>query len=216
MSAIAEIPARLSGDMRAGNLRREDLDAFERLLSEHGRGALLVTGAGDGPLALSTGLASAAATRGMRTALLECDLARPALAAALGLEAAPGLCEYLRREAEARDILQPLVLAGPASAGAAGALVCIVAGEPDGDPGAFDPDGLRHALEKLRHAYDLLVVHGPSLGDQSGLLREAAGNADAAFACVGPSLAAGRAGRRLSKSLRRLGAPGGVVVYGDT
>jgi hypothetical protein len=201
--------------MRAGSLRREDLEAFEGLLSQHGRGALLVTGAGDGPLALSTGLASAGATRGMRTALLECDLARPALAAALGLQAAPGLCEYLRREAEARDILQSLVLAGPASAGA-GALTCIVTGEPDGDPGAFDPDGLRHALEKLRHAYDLLVVQGPPLGDRSGLLREAAGKADAAFACVGPSLAAGRAGRRLRKSLRRLGAPGGVVVYRDT
>jgi hypothetical protein len=201
--------------MRPGTLRREDLEAYERLLSRHGRGALLVTGAGDGPLALSTGLASAAAVRGVRTALLECDLARPALAAALGLEAAPGLCEYLRREAEARDILQPLVLAGPASAAAVGPLVCVVAGEPDGDGGAFDPDGLRHALAKLRHAYDLLVIQGPPLGDRSGLLREAAGGADAAFACVGPSLAGGRAGRRLRKSLRRLGAPGGVVVYGN-
>jgi hypothetical protein len=216
VSAIAEIPARLSGDLRAGTLHREDLESFERLLQQHGRGTLLVTGAGDGPLALSTGLASASAARGVRTALLECDLARPALAAALGLEATPGLCEYLRRDAEARDILQPLVLAGPASAAAAGPLVCIVAGQPDGDGSAFDPDGLRHALAKLRHAYDLLVVHGPPLGDRSGLLREAAGGADASFACVGPALAGGRAGRRLRKSLRRLGAPGVVVVYGET
>lgn len=212
MSAIAEIPARLSGDLRPGALRREDLEAFERLLDRHSRGALLVTGAGDGPLALSTGLASASAARGARTALLECDLGRPALAAALGLQAAPGLSEYLRREAEARDILQPLVLAGPATAGA-GPLVCIVAGEPVGDGGEFDQDGLRHALAKLRHAYDLVVVQGPPLGDRSGLLREAAGEADTAFACVGPSLAGGRAGRRLRKTLRRLGTPRDVVVY---
>jgi Mrp family chromosome partitioning ATPase len=215
VSESAEIPARLSGDLRAGSLRREDLEAFGRLLEQRSRGTLLVTGAGDGPLALSTGLASASAARGARTALLECDLDRPALAAALGLEAKPGLCEYLRREAEAREILQPLVLAGPGSAGAAGPVVCIVAGEPDGDGSAFDSDSLRHALAKLRHAYDLLVVQGPPLGDRNGLLREAAAAADAAFACVGPSLAAGRAGRRLRKMLRRLGAPGDVVVYGN-
>ena len=55
MSALAEIPARLSGDMRAGSLRREDLEAFEGLLSQHGRGALLVTGAGDGRIIIGTG-----------------------------------------------------------------------------------------------------------------------------------------------------------------
>ena len=59
-----------------GTLRRRDLEVFGAILADHGRGALLVTGAGDGPLALSTGLASAAAARGTRTALLECDLDR--------------------------------------------------------------------------------------------------------------------------------------------
>jgi MinD-like ATPase involved in chromosome partitioning or flagellar assembly len=214
VNVLAEIPARSSRDVRAGTLRRQDLEVFSGLLDAHGRGALLVTGAGDGPLALSTGFAAAAAARGTRTALLECDLTAPVLADALGLEHGPGLREYLRGDAEARQILQSLVLAGPASAGATGPLICVVAGDGGGAEPP-DPDGFQHALSKLRHAYELVVLHGSPLGDESGALREAASGADALLACVGPQLASGRAGRKLRKSLRRLPATAaGVVVYG--
>jgi Mrp family chromosome partitioning ATPase len=216
VKTLAEIPARSSREVRGGTLRRRDLEVFGAILADHGRGALLVTGAGDGPLVLSTGLASAAAARGTRTALLECDLADPTLADALDLDPAPGLHEYLREEAEAGEILQPLVLAGPASAGATGPLICVVAGEPrPAGSGSLDPAGFGHALEKLRHAYELVVLHGPPLGDASGVLREAATGADAVLACVGPPLAEGRAGRRLAKALKRLPArTAGVIVYG--
>jgi Mrp family chromosome partitioning ATPase len=216
VNTLAEIPARSFGDLRAGTLRRRDLGAFGPVLDQHGEGALLVTGAGDGPLTLSTGLAAAAATRGTRTALLECNLADPVLADALDLSPAPGLNEYLREEAEAGEVLQTLVLAGPASAGASGPLICVVAGEPQaGDSAAVDLAGLRHVLAKLRHAYELVVLHGPPLGDESGVLQEAATGADAVLACVGASLAKGRAGRRLNKALRRLPAQTvGVIVYG--
>ncbi|MFI5028593.1 MAG: hypothetical protein ACHQCF_06390 [Solirubrobacterales bacterium] len=216
MNTLAEISARSGRDLRAGTLRRADLEAFGAILDEHGGGTLLITGAGDGPLALSTGLASAATARGIPTALLECDLSSPALADALGLEHGPGLREYLLEEAQAAEILQPLVLAGPASAAATGPLICIVAGEAGLDgPRAGDPEGFRHALAKLRHAYELVVLHGPPLGDESGVLREAAEGADSVLACVGAALASGRAGRKLAKALRRLPAPAaGVVVYG--
>jgi Mrp family chromosome partitioning ATPase len=214
VNTIAEIRARSSSDLRAGALGRQDLESLERILEAHGRGSLLVTGAGDGPLALSTGLAAASAARGARTALLECDLAAPALAGALGLEDGPGLGEYLRGEAQARQILQPLVLAGPASAGAVAPLVCIVGGAVGGvEP--VDVGGLRHALDKLRHAYELVVLQGPPLGDESGVLREAAASADSVVACVGPQLLAGRAGRKLGKVLKRLPTSlAGVVAYG--
>jgi Mrp family chromosome partitioning ATPase len=175
---------------------------------------LLVTGAGDGPLTLSTGLAATSAARGTRTALVECDLGSPALAAALGLEEGPGLGEYVRGETEARGILQSLVLAGPASANASSPLVCIVAGAADGN-GPLDAASFRHALEKLRHAYELVVVQGPPLADESGTLREAAGSADSVLACVGPRLLGGRSGRKLGKVLKRLPASlAGVVAYG--
>jgi len=214
VNALAEIPARSSREVRAGMLRRRELEAFGRILDLHGRGSLLVTGAGDGPLALSTGLAGAAAARGLRTALVECDLTVPSLAGALGLKPSPGLSEYLGEEAEAQDVLQPLVLAGPASAGAAGPLICIVAGERGaGTP--LDTAALQHALSKLRHAYELVVLHGPPLADESGTLRVAASGADAMLACVGPQLASGRAGRKVGKAVRRLPvASAGLVVYG--
>src|SRR4029077_9963307 len=107
-------------------------------------------------------------------------------------------------------------LAGPASAAATVGLSCIVSiWCDDVSTAAAEPDSFRHALAKLRHAYELVVVHGPPLGDQSGLLRDAAEGSDAVLACVGPPLAAGRAARKLKKSLRRLAAPApGIVVYG--
>jgi Mrp family chromosome partitioning ATPase len=214
VNALAEIPTRSSRDVRGGVLRRTELEAFGKILDRNGRGSLLVTGAGDGPLALSTGLAGAAAARGIRTALVECDLTVPSLAGALGLNPRPGLSEYLGEEAEAQEVLQPLVLAGPASAGAAGPLICIVAGERGaGTP--LETAALQHALSKLRHAYELVVLHGPPLADETGTLREAASGADALLACVGPQLASGRPGRKVGKALRRLPVESaGLVVYG--
>lgn len=136
-----------------------------------------------GKLTLAIGLATAAAAEGRRAALLECDLARPSLAALLGLEPAPGLHEYLRLEAEAPQILQPLVLAGPGSAAAAAPLTCIVAGRPAPDAAALlASPHFAHAIAKLRSAYDLVVLDGPSLVDPS--LPTVAAQSDAALACV--------------------------------
>lgn len=136
-----------------------------------------------GKLTLAIGLATAAATEGRRVALVECDLAAPSLAARLGLEPAPGLHEYLRLEAEAPQILQPLVLAGPGSAAAAAPLTCIVAGRPVPDAAALlASPHFAHAIARLRSAYDLVVLDGPSLVDPS--LPTVAAQSDAALACV--------------------------------
>jgi hypothetical protein len=78
----------------------------------------------------------------------------------------------------------------------------------------IDSADFLHAVAKLRSGYDLVVLHGPPLGDDSGALQAAAGRADTVLACVGPSLASGRAGRRLAKALRTLpGRTAEVVVY---
>ena len=152
MRVLAEIPPRTSPELRTGTLRRSDLEAFGGLLGELG-GARVVVIAGDGPgrLEVSVGLAAAAAAAGTRTALVECDLAEPRLADALGLAQAPGLHEYLRGTAEPDAILKPVVLAGPGSAEATEPLVCVVAGRPAGDAGALlASDRLRPAIEGLR------------------------------------------------------------------
>lgn len=188
MKVLAEIPARSSPDLRPGTLRRCDLEAFAGLLGElHGARAVLMTGAGASRREGAVGLAAAAAAAGTRTALLECDLVAPGLADALGLATAPGLHEYLRGTAEAEDILQSVVLAGPGSASATEPLVCVVAGRHSSEgPRLFVSDLFAHALASLRAAYDLVVVDGPPLQDEYSL-RALLALVDSTIACIGPS-----------------------------
>jgi len=185
---LAEIPARPSPELRAGTLRRRDLKAYSRLLEElAGNRVVLMTGAGSSRRQAAVGLAAAAAAVGTRTALLECDLAEPRLADALGLANAPGLHEYLRGTANAAAILKPVALAGPGSARATEPLVCVVAGRPAGDDGSLlASPGCREAIEGLGSAYELVVIDGPPLRDENGL-RALLPLADTAIACVGRS-----------------------------
>jgi Mrp family chromosome partitioning ATPase len=184
VKVLAQIPARSSPDLRTGTLRRSDLEAFDRLLEElRAARVVLMTGEGTSRRSTAAGLAAAAAAAGTRTALLECDLAEPALADALGLAAAPGLHEYLRGSADAKAILKPVVLAGPGSSSATEPLVCVVAGRPTVDgPHLFAADAFGRALSGLRQAYDLVVIDGPGL-DQLDALTLAMTHADTTIAC---------------------------------
>jgi Mrp family chromosome partitioning ATPase len=184
---LAEIPPRTSPELRAGTLRRCDLEAYGDLLDGLGGArAVLVAGYGAGRWDGAVGLAAAAAAGGTRTALLECELAEPALAEALGLSIAPGLHEYLRGAADAQRILKPVALAGPGSARASEPLVCVVGGRPGSEAAALlGSERFRHAAANLRDAYELLVIVAPSLaaGDPSPLAAVAA-EADAVIAWV--------------------------------
>lgn len=184
LAAISAAPP--PGEARAWRLRRSDYEALGSLLSKvDGVRVVLLTGAEEGKSAAAVGLATVATAAGRRAALVECDLARPTLAGDLGLRAAPGLNEYLRGEAAAPGILQPLILAGPASIGAGAPLTCVVAGAstPDG-PGLLASESFAHAISKLRSAYDLVVVDGPPLGRGEDGLTGIAKHADATIACV--------------------------------
>jgi polysaccharide biosynthesis transport protein len=181
IAAVGEGPPRV---------RRADFEAFNVLLAGLAESRMvLVTGEEEeGKSTAAIGLATTATAAGRRTALLECDLAEPKLAAALGLSPAPGLHEYLRREADAPQILQPAVLAGPKSRGATTSLVCVVAGRPTPDGAALlGSEDFRHATAKLRGAYDLVVVVGPSLDGDGESLKATAAQVDATLACVGDS-----------------------------
>ena len=168
---LAEVPRRESTPGRPGGIGRGELAAFAELAGKlSGKGSVFLTGPARSTSAL--GLAAAATAAGRRVALLECDLAQPSLAATLQLAKTPGLHEYLRDEADANQILQPLVLAGPASGRATEPLTCIVAGEPEPAPVALlDSERCDHAIERLRRAYDLLVIAGPSLEEEADSLR---------------------------------------------
>jgi len=185
---LAEIPSRSSPDLRTGSLRRSDLEAFDILLGELGATrSVLMTGTGEHPRRAAVGLAASAAAAGTRTALLECNLADPGLADALGLANAPGLHEYVTGAAAAEAVLRPVVLAGPGSAGATEPLVCIVAGRPSADaPRLFASERFAHALAGLRDAYELLVIDSPRLVEW-GSLSLLTPRVDTVLACLGAS-----------------------------
>ncbi len=193
MKVLAEIPARASTELRAGSLRRGDLEAYGGLLERlDGARCVLVTGNGPGARSAAIGLAATAAARGLRAALLECDLGDPGLADDLGLANAPGLHEYLRGAAEVESILKPVVLAGPGSSAAVEPLVCVVAGRPATDASALlSSERCRQAIQGLRADYEVAVIAGPPLRDEHAL-RALLGSADATVSCV----AAGESTRR--------------------
>lgn len=183
LPVLAEVPAREGASSRPGALDRVRLAAFSRLAAvlQYPQ-AVLVTGPRKRDVAL--GLATVAAAEGGRVALLEADLKAPVLADALGLSPTPGLREYLLGEAEARQVLQALVLAGPASGAAVQPLTCVVAGEP---VGAATPllasERCRHAIGRLCAAYDLLVIDGPDLDREPDAVRDLASQTDTTIAC---------------------------------
>jgi Mrp family chromosome partitioning ATPase len=214
LPVLAEISGPPAGESQPWSLRRTDFDALTGLREAlAGRRVVVVSGA-EG-LVGAVALASAASAAGRRTALLECDLARPRLAAVLGLAPGPGLHEYLRWEAGAAEILQPLVLAGPAARGASAPLVCVAGGRPAADPTTLlDLESFRHAVAKLRAAYDLTVLLGPPPEIVHGPLEEVAAHADAALAATGPASLSGQSGRLLRAQMRRLkvGLRGAIAV----
>jgi Mrp family chromosome partitioning ATPase len=202
---LAEIPERRPGS-RPGALTRAELEAFARLAAALTRcRAVLTTGPAGSAVAL--GLAAVAAVRGKRVVLVECDLAEPVLADTLGVSPVPGLHEYLRGEAEPGQILQPLVPAGPASAGAAEHLTCIAAGSPaTASATLLASERCRHAVAMLRNAYELVVLDGPQLGGEPTSLEALAAAADAVLVC----------GRRDELPKRRVLAGAKLVATGQT
>ncbi len=206
MRALAEISARSSDEHGRGALRSDDLQAYTSLLGKlKAHGVVLVTGTEKGKQVCALGLATAAVTEGRRAALLECDLSNPTLATALGLPSRAGLHEYLRWAANASQILQPVVLAGPESEKAVEPLVCIAAGEPTSHGATLlASESFRHAIAKLRSAYGFVVLDGPPLDADSGQLEPVAAAADAVIACVERADARRRSTRGLRRRLRQL------------
>jgi Mrp family chromosome partitioning ATPase len=214
LPVLAEIGAPASSNGRAWGLRRNDLEALRGVLGEVGeRRVVLVTGEVEPAATLAVALAGVGAAAGTRTALIECDVERPRIAADLGLSPTPGLHEYLRWEVTPGDIVQPLVLAGSAPTAGAGPLACVCAGRAAGDARTLLGLGsFHHMTTKLRDAYELVVLLGPPLEGAGGALSSAAAEAD----CVLAALAA-RPDRRAAKAnaaaLSWLGAaPLGAVV----
>jgi polysaccharide biosynthesis transport protein len=210
LSVLAEIGEQPQ-DGAGWGLRRSTFESLGAALpSLEGLGVLLVTGGREETPTVATAVAATASAAGRRTLLLECDLAQPSLAARLGLEPAPGLHEYLRWEAEPRDVLQPLVLAGSAVSSEE-PLVCVCGGRPASKPETLlGLQSFGHMIAKLRAAYELVVIAAAPADTEPGPCLAAAHHADAVVA----ALPAEGVKRRVAYAIRRLpvSALGAIVV----
>jgi receptor protein-tyrosine kinase len=218
LPVLAEISG-LPEETRAWSLRRADFESLGEVLPRlAGARVVLVSGEGElAPLA-AIALSAASAAAGRRTILVECDLARPRLAAQIGLAAAPGLHEYLRWEAEPADVLQPVVLAGPAAAGAGEPLVCVCGGRPASKTETLlGLQSFAHMVAKLRAAYERVVIAAPPAAAEPGPCLAAARQADAALAALPATEASARAGKPLRAAVLRLPIPAlGTIAVGPS
>lgn len=216
LPVLAEIAGPAEG-ARAWSLRREDFASLEKALPRLAeQRVVLVSGEGEAALVAAIGLATAATSAGRRTILVECDLAQPRLAAQIGLAAAPGLHEYLRWEAEPQDVIQSVVLGGPAASGATEPLVCVCGGRPATKAETLlGLQSFAHMVAKLRGAYELTILAGASAVEEPGSCAAAARQADAVVAGLPALAASGRDGRAVRAAISRLPIPAlGTVAVG--
>jgi capsular exopolysaccharide synthesis family protein len=133
----------------------EAIDAM-RVVLQHSAGhetmqVLLVTSAfsGEGKTMLASHLALNLAGAGYRTLLIDADLRRPAVHKRFGLPAQPGLCQLLRGETTAAEVIQ----SGPDG------LAILSAGESQGHPRLLLSGApLEATLAALRKEYTYIVV----------------------------------------------------------
>jgi Mrp family chromosome partitioning ATPase len=196
-------------EARAWSLRRRDFTSLGEVLPRlNERRVVLVAGEGEAPAVVVIALAAAAAASGRRTIVVDCDLTQPRLGAHLGVAATPGLHEYLRWEAEPADVLRPVVLAGSAAGAATDPLVCICGGRPATNAETLlGLQSFAHMVEKLRAAYELVLLLGPGVLGGPGAAAAVARQADAVVAGLLRHEADGGTGRELRAAVRHLPTP---------
>jgi Mrp family chromosome partitioning ATPase len=217
LAVLAEIGGPASSTGRSWGLRGVDYAALGEVRKELGRKrVVLVTGEEAATVTAAVALAGVAAATGTATALIECDVERPRLAAGLGLSPTPGLHEYLRWEATPPDVVQPLTLAGPQAGAEVAPLACVTAGRQTGAVRALlELGSFRHMTAKLREAYELVVLLGPPLEGAGGALGSAAAEADCTLAAL-TGIPNKRAARATFEALSWLKAPPiGAIIVGD-
>lgn len=217
LPVLAEISGPPDGT-RAWSLRRSDFEEVGEVLPRLAAArVVLVSGEGELAPPAAIALATTSAASGRRTILVECELARPRLAVQIGLAAAPGLHEYLRWEAEPADVLQPVVMAGPAAAGAGEPLVCVCGGRPASKAETLlGLQSFAHMVAKLRGAYELVVLAAPPAATEPGPCLAVARQADAALAVLPEAEASARGGKDLRAAVLRLPIPAlGTIAVGS-
>lgn len=165
-----------------GPLAASDQESFgilrqnvRHMAAAGGRRTVLVTSpmAEEGKSTVAACLAAATAAAGLRTLLVECDMRRPVLAQRLGINAAPGLTDYLTGDARPQEVLQPVAgiadrrngSSAQANGGqTASSLVCIVSGRTVPNPAELLSSERFHAfLGQVGQVYDSVILDTPPL-----------------------------------------------------
>jgi capsular exopolysaccharide synthesis family protein len=117
----------------------------------------------EGKSTVAAALAMASARVGRRTLLLECDLRAPVMWRRLGLNAGPGMTDFLVGNAAPAEVLQTIAV--PHSHGQDGggdiaqALVCITAGTKVPQPAELLASSrFEQFIEQVGSVYDLVIV----------------------------------------------------------
>jgi capsular exopolysaccharide synthesis family protein len=129
------------------------------------RQVVLVTSAAtmEGRTTVASQLAASLARAGRRTLLIDGDLRRPALHALFDVPLEDGLCEVLRAEVDAADVIRPTHAEG---------LWLLTAGYCDIDAiHALATEQMQPVFDKLRAEYDFIIIDGaPVLGMSDALI----------------------------------------------
>ena len=156
-----------AAEFEAFRMLRANLDYLS--FDEPVRTALVTSPlAEEGKSTVALSLAIAAVLRGETALLVGCDLRRPVLDQRLGINAEPGLSDYLAGKATPQEVLQNVPLGAVPGAVANGAgpptLVCITAGTAISEPGALlTSQRFADFLEQISGAYDLVVLDSAPL-----------------------------------------------------
>ncbi len=154
-------------DLETFRMLRQNLLFLDDALSMR---SVVVTSAvpAEGKTTIAASLALASAAAGKLTLLVECDLRRPVLAERLGIDAAPGLADYLLGTAGPQEILRVVPHEGPVSGSdggdAAKPLVCIPGGtHPEHPAELLGTERFRRFLSSVSELYDFIVIDSPPL-----------------------------------------------------
>jgi polysaccharide biosynthesis transport protein len=105
---------------------------------------------GEGKSTVSICLARTAALQGWKVLLIDCDLRRPGLTAAMGVDAQAGLIQVLSGAVS----LEQAVVRDEAS----GAGLLLLPGKTDATNDVFGSSAMDRLLAQLKHSYDLIVL----------------------------------------------------------
>jgi Mrp family chromosome partitioning ATPase len=138
----------------------------------------------EGKTTVASFVAFTTAATGKRALLIECDLRRPVLAERLGINASPGLTDFVVGNAQPAEILQVVGFDDPISSNGSGRkaprkgdaeqatadptfrhqLVCITAGSGTQHPvEVLESEAFRAMLGEVRSAYDVVILDTPPL-----------------------------------------------------